>query len=103
MDPVNNFNQLPAIVLLCLRSGALLLGSCICSPTASLPPMWPTNATFQFEDCATWILRGPAYIEMHRGPASSLSSSDKILAGYTLESVTLPFYELAFIFSQRLQ
>lgn len=68
-----------------------------------LPQMWPTNAAFQFEDCTTWILRGPAYIKMHRGPASSLSSSDKILAGYTLESVRLPFYDLAFIFSQRLQ
>lgn len=65
--------------------------------------MWPTNAAFQFEGCTTWILRGPAYIKMHRGPTSSLSSSDKILAGYTLESARVPFYDLAFIFSQRLE
>lgn len=68
-----------------------------------LPQTWPTNAAFQFEDRATWILRDPAYIKMHRGPASSLSSSNKILAGHTLESVRLAFYDLAFIFSQRLQ
>lgn len=53
-----------------------------------LPQMWPANAAFQFEGCTTRILRGPAYIKLHRGPASSLSSSDNVLAGYTLESET---------------
>lgn len=62
--------------------------------------MWPADAAFQFEGCTTWILRGPAYIKWHRGPASSLSSSDKILAGYTVESETALLWPGFYIFTK---